>query len=56
MFSQWQTERASKDPSVEQRSFEVDLQNVQTLENGIISGCGELKFLADKIFSRSCEG
>jgi len=35
VFSEWQIGRANKDPSKEQRSFEIDIAKVQSLDTNI---------------------
>ena len=35
VFSEWQIGRANKDPSKEQRSFEIDIGKVQSLDTNI---------------------
>ena len=58
IFSEWQIARVNKDPCIEQRSFKIDIDKVQT-DIGYEYRqyeCRDLKLLADKICPRSRSG
>ena len=41
IFSEWQIARVNKDPCIEQRSFKIDIDKVQTLDTNIANMSAE---------------
>ena len=53
VFSEWQIGRANKDPSKEQRSFEIDIGKVQSLDTNIANmNVESLNFWLTKMLNR----
>ena len=49
LFSEWQIARVNKDPCIEQRSFKIDIEKVQTLDTNIANmGAETLNFWLTK--------